>query len=102
MHISLDITDTDCAILEDSVLNVGNWLSGALAGKIANCKKRLVEEWLPRLYADPDVVTIPADVDEIVALVLGRDDYKTRAERDAVALTARGDGVVSSPAVSNE
>ena len=97
MHLSLDITDMECSILEDSLINVGTWVSGALAGKIANCKKRMVEEWLPRLYADPDVATIPADVDGIVAMVLGRDDYLNRVDRDAAALYDREERLVSSP-----
>ena len=51
--------------------------------KLLIVKKRLVAEWLPKLYADDSVSSMPASEDEIVALVVARSDYKDRAARDA-------------------
>jgi hypothetical protein len=42
----------------------------------------MVAEWLPKLYADESVTQIPASEDEIVAMVVARDDYKDRTARD--------------------
>ena len=52
-------------------------------GKVNNCKKRMINEWLPKLYADDSVSSIPASEDEIVALIVARDEYKNRVARDA-------------------
>ena len=43
----------------------------------------MIAEWLPKLYADDSVDSIPADEDELVALIVARDDYKDRVARDA-------------------
>ena len=43
----------------------------------------LIEEWRPRLYADASVTELPADADDLAALILARSDYQTRAQRDA-------------------
>jgi len=84
----MDISKRTLSSLEESVLkndlsDVQGWVDGAINGKINNCKKRMVKEWLPKLYADDSVSSIPASEDEIVALIVARDDYKNRAARDA-------------------
>ena len=43
----------------------------------------MIQEWLPKLYADESVSSIPASEDELVAMIIARDDYKDRAARDA-------------------
>ena len=43
----------------------------------------MIAEWLPKLYADESVTQIPANEDEVVAMIVARDDYKNRVERDA-------------------
>ena len=40
-------------------------------------------EWNAKLRADPDVESIPANDDDLIALIVSRDDYMTRVERDA-------------------
>ena len=77
------LTATEESVLKNDLLNVEAWVNGAIDGKIANCKKRMIAEWLPKLYADDSVDSIPASEDEIVALVIARSDYKDRATRDA-------------------
>ena len=77
------LTTTEESVLKNDLLNVEAWVNGAIDGKIANCKKRMIAEWLPKLYADDSVSSIPASEDEIVALVVARSDYKDRAARDA-------------------
>jgi hypothetical protein len=43
----------------------------------------MIAEWQPILFNDPAVTSIPATEDEFIQVVVARDDYKTRAERDA-------------------
>ena len=77
------LSSTEESVLKNDLLDVQDWVDGAINGKISNCKKRMISEWLPKLYADDSVSSIPASEDEIVAMVVARDDYKNRAARDA-------------------
>ena len=77
------LSSTEEAVLKNDLLDVQNWADKAIDGKISNCKKRMLREWMPKLYADDSVSSIPASEDEIVAMVIARDDYKDRVARDA-------------------
>jgi len=77
------LTATEEAVLKNDLLDVQDWVDKAIDGKVNNCKKRMISEWLPKLYADDSVSSIPASEDEIVAMVIARDDYKDRTARDA-------------------
>lgn len=76
------LTTIEEAVLKNDLSDIQNWVDKAIDGKIANCKKRMVTEWLPKLYADDSVSSIPATEDEIVELVVARSDYKNRTARD--------------------
>jgi|TARA_R100000093_G_scaffold26358_1_gene14801 hypothetical protein len=80
---TVTITDADETALNNDLLDIDTWIQGAVTGKINNCKKRMVAQWQPILFADESIESIPATADGIIALVVARDDYKTRAERDA-------------------
>ena len=82
------LTATEESVLKNDLLDPQDWVAKAIDGKVANCTKRMIAEWLPKLYADESVAQIPASEDEIVALVVARDDYKNRADRDAAAQAA--------------
>ena len=77
------LTATEESVLKNDLLDVQDWVTKAIDGKVSNCKKRMIAEWLPKLYADDSVSSIPASEDEIVALVVARSDYKDPASRDA-------------------
>ena len=77
------LSSTEEAVLKNDLLDVQDWVDKAIDGKVNNCKKRLISEWMPKLYADDSVSSIPASEDEIVAMIVARDDYKDRAARDA-------------------
>ena len=77
------LSSTEESVLKNDLADIQDWVNSAINGKVSNCKKRLVAEWLPKLYADDSVSSIPASEDEIVALVVARSDYKDRAARDA-------------------
>ena len=80
---TVTITDADETALNNDLLDIDTWIQDAVTGKINNCKKRMVNQWQPILFADESVESMPATADGIIALVVARDDYKTRAERDA-------------------
>ena len=77
------LSSTEESVLKNDLLDVQDWVDGAINGKVSNCKKRMISEWLPKLYADDLVSSIPASEDEIVAMIIARDDYKDRVARDA-------------------
>ena len=77
------LTATEESVLKNDLLDVEDWVDKAIDGKVNNCKKRMIREWLPKLYADDSVSSIPASEDEIVAMIVARSDYKDRAARDA-------------------
>ena len=85
----MDIKKRTLTTTEESVIkyqlnvDIDSWVTSAVAGKVSNCKKRMLAEWMPKLYADESVTQIPASEDEIVAMIVARDDYKDRAARDA-------------------
>ena len=80
---TVTITDADETALDNDLLDKDAWIQAAVVGKINNCKKRMINQWRPIIFADDSVATIPANDDDFIALIVARDDYKTRTERDA-------------------
>ena len=84
--LTVDVTDTEQAILLNDILSINDWLQAAMAGKKANCWKRMQQEWTTKLMNDDSFTdSIPSNQAAFVALVTGRSDYKTRTERDAAS-----------------
>jgi len=82
--LTVTCTDAEQAILLNDLLNINDWLQAAMAGKKANCWKRMQQEWTTKLMNDSDFTdSIPSNQADFVTLVTGRSDYKTRTERDA-------------------
>ena len=77
------LSTVDASALKNDLLDIQEWVEGALRGKINKCKKRMCQEWREILYADESVTQIPKDNDTLVSLIVARDDYKDRAEREA-------------------
>ena len=82
--LSIELTDTQQAILLNDMLNINDWLQGAKIGVINHAWKRMQNEWVTKLMNDSDFTdAIPSSQADFVALVIARSDYKTRTERDA-------------------
>lgn len=82
--LTVDVTDTDQAILLNDLLSIDDWLQAAMLGKKNNCWKRMQTEWTTKLMNDDSFTdSIPSNQADFVALVIARSDYKTRTERDA-------------------
>ena len=80
--VIMEISQTDLKCLKNDLLDPEDWFVKALEGKINKCKKRLMREWYPKLMADPNVDTIPADEEGLLNLIFSHPDYKNRVERD--------------------
>jgi hypothetical protein len=81
---TIEIADTDLLALNNDLLDVDTWIQGAVTGKINSCKKRMINEWQPVLFNDTAVTSIPATQDEFITAVVARDDYKNRADKEAM------------------
>ena len=84
--VTITIDDTDEKVLLNDLLDINDWCQSAVTGKKSNCWKRMQSEWTTKLMNDDSFTDpIPSNKDDFVALVTARDDYKTRAERDAAS-----------------
>jgi len=84
--LTVDVTDTEQAILLNDLLSIDDWLQAAMNGKKNNCWKRMQTEWTTKLMNDSDFTdSIPSNQADFVTLVTGRSDYQTRTQRDAAS-----------------
>ncbi len=86
--VTITINDTDEKVLLNDLVNIPEWVQGAIDGKIHNCWKRMQQNWTQQLMNDDSFTDpIPSNKADFIALVTARDDYQTRAERDAAQET---------------
>ena len=82
--VTITIDDTDEKALLNDLLDINAWCQSAVDGKKNNSWKRMQSEWTTKLMNDESFTdSIPSNKADFVTLVTARDDYKTRAERDA-------------------
>jgi len=77
------LTTTEESVLKNDLLDIQDWVTKAIDGKVNNCKKRMIQEWTPKLMADDSVDSIPADEDKLIEMIVARSDYKDRVARNA-------------------
>ena len=82
------LTATENSCLLHMVPDAEAWITSTLADNAIYRRDNLIEQWRPRLYADASVTELPADPDDLATLILARDDYQTRLQRDAAATPA--------------
>jgi len=88
--ITITINDTDEKVLLNDLLHIEEWVQGAVEGKTNNCWKRMQQTWTQQLMNDDSFTDpIPSNKADFIALVTARDDYQTRAERDAEQFDGR-------------
>jgi len=81
LNVSYTISNTDEKILLNNILDIQEWVDGAITGKINQCWKRLEQEWTPKLMDDSNIESIPANKDLYVEMVTSRSDYQNRSQR---------------------
>jgi|TARA_B110001454_G_scaffold161130_1_gene150558 hypothetical protein len=83
LTITVSISDTDEKIMKNDLLDLDQWVQDAVTGKKNNCWKRFQREWTQRLMDDESFTdSIPSNKTDFVNLVLARDDYKNRKDRE--------------------
>lgn len=86
--VTITINDTDEKVLLNDLVNIQEWVQGAVDGKIHNCWKRMQQNWTQQLMNDDSFTDpIPSNKADFITLITARDDYQTRAERDAASET---------------
>ena len=84
--LTVEVTDTEQAILLNDLTNIDDWLQAAMDGKKNNCWKRMQQEWTTKLMNDDSFTdSIPSNQADFVTLITARSDYQTRTERDAAS-----------------
>ena len=87
LTVTITLNDTQQAIMNNDLLDIKTWIEDAVAGKQNNCWKRMQTEWTTKLMNDDSFTDpIPSNQADFVTLVTGRDDYKTRVQRDEAEL----------------
>jgi len=82
--ITITINDTDEKVLLNDLVGINDWCQAAVSGKVNNSWKRMQSEWTTKLMNDESFTDpIPSNKADFVTLVTAREDYQTRAERDA-------------------
>ena len=83
LTLTIEVDDTQQTILKNDLLDINEWVQGAMTGKINNAWKRMQSEWTTKLMNDSSFTdSIPSDQADFVKLVVARSDYKNRADRD--------------------
>ena len=83
LTVTITLNDKEQAIMNNDLLDIKEWIENAVGGKMNNCWKRMQTEWTTKLMNDDSFTdSIPSNQADFVTLVTGRDDYKTRKERD--------------------
>ena len=82
--ITITVDNTDEKVLLNDLLDIQEWVQGAVDGKVNNCWKHMQQNWTQQLMNDDSFTDpIPSNKADFVTLVTSRDDYQTRSERDA-------------------
>ena len=86
---TVTITDAEQKLVWDTIVDDGDnvgvdaWIQTQVNEKIDACWNRMRVKWTKILMNDSDFTDdIPSNQGDFVALVIARDDYKTRKESD--------------------
>jgi len=83
LTVTITLNDKEQAIMNNDLLDISEWVEGAVGGKMNSCWKRMQTEWTTKLMNDDSFTDpIPSNQADFVTLVTGRSDYKNRKERD--------------------
>lgn len=74
------ITDVEKTLLEDDMYDIETWVRNTIDAKIDNMKTTFVAKYKDKVFDDPSIETIPANIDGFVAVVTGSSWYKSSKE----------------------
>lgn len=84
MQIIVNLSEDDVKYLQNDLEDIEKWVQDSVAGKVTNCKKRMLAEWQSKLLADPAVTQMPAKESALLEMIVARPDYKNRVQREAM------------------
>lgn len=91
IQITITINDTDEKILKNDLLDIQEWVEGAVQGKINNCFGRMRNEWVSSLMSDPSFTdAIPSVKEDFVDFVTALPSYKNREQKEAESAAQQG------------
>jgi len=73
----ITISAVDYASVLAYVEDMNDWVYGAILGHINRGKKKIQKQYTQMLFDDPAVITVPANENDLLALILQRPEYKT-------------------------
>lgn len=76
-----ELTDDEVAALEHMVPDAAQWIDTAINEKIANCKKRLIREYVDN--AIENNLPLPSEASAVFSTIVTQKDYMNRKQRDA-------------------
>ena len=65
--------DANCVLAYNQ--DLGDWVIGALMGRVNRGKKRMIKQYYPIILADTDVTAMPGTEDGLIEMILARADY---------------------------
>ena len=77
------LTTTEEQVLNDSLLDIQDWVDKAIDGKVNNCKTRMIQKWYPILLADPEIKSMPSTEAGLITKIVNYPQYKNRAQTEA-------------------
>jgi hypothetical protein len=76
----IPLSDLMCNCILAYVVDLEDWILGALLGHINRGSKKMIAQYYPLLMSDPDVETTPATEDGLIMAITARPGYKTLQE----------------------
>lgn len=78
----IEINDDEEKYLSNDLLNIGDWIKGAVVGKINNCMKRAARQYEEHAKAN-NLSTMPVKDEDKAKALFTLPNYKNRVARDA-------------------
>lgn len=78
----IKLTKNERRCLEHINGDIEEWLLNTIILKANARRDALINLWIPKLYADPAIKSLPASPDGIAGLILKHPDYLSRSARD--------------------
>lgn len=80
-RFEITISDEEQKILENDLVDIGQWVTGAIVGKINQCRKRAASAYRELLKKE-GAEMVPANDTVAVNQYFNRLDYKNRKQRE--------------------
>jgi len=82
IEFKVSFTDDEVKCLEAIIPDVQKWLQEAADGKLSQCKKKIIIEWQPKLFADGGISSLPSTEKETLDFIFANKQYTSRKDRD--------------------